>query len=307
MQDLGHQYIKDNEYDNTGFRKKARRFQSKYRAEILNVGYEYYGNRLKEEDGKKGFNFYNGFSVFEEVKKRYPEFNKGLYCDMLRSEHIPFNLFIPLKQNLIFCKEVFNEFLNNIIKSIDKIKIEYAPSPKTNYLKDNTSFNAYIEYTHIDNTKGIIGIEVKYTEHEYPLKRRSKEERFIKDRKSPYYITSEAANLYTLEALDFLITDRFRQVWRNQLLGESILIKDYDKFKHFISLTFFPSGNAHFVKVSKEYLGLLKENENKFYPVIFEKYFSILQKHCPDNNFQYWVNYLSARYIVKESYINYGQ
>ena len=300
MNVYGKQYYKDDIYDKTGFRRIARLYQSKYRAEILKVDYDMYGNRLTKEDGKKGLNFFIGFSVFEEVKKRYPEFNKGLYCDMLRSEHIPFNLFIPLKQNLIFCKEVFNEFLNNTINSINKIEIEYAPPPKENYLNDNTSFDAYIEYTHIDNTKGILGIEVKYTEHEYLLKKGSKEERFIMDEESPYYKISEISGIYNVEAFNVLKTDRFRQVWRNQLLGESILIKDSKEFKHFTSLTFFPSGNTHFSEVSKEYVGFLKKNDNKFCAVTFEHYISILKKYCPNTDFAKWINYLNSRYIVLE-------
>ncbi len=302
MIDIGMQYYKDDLYDKSGFRKKARRFQSKYRAEILNVGYEDYGNRLIEEDGRKGFNFYNGFSIFEEVKKRYTNFNKGLYCDMLRSEHIPFNLFIPLKHNLDYCRDVFNDFIGNTIKNIDRIEIEYAPKPKKNYLDDNTSFDTYIEYTHNDNSKGILGIEVKYTEHDYPLKKRSKEEKFVKDKKSPYHSVTSASKLYKSETIDLLITDRFRQVWRNQLLSESILIKDNDKFKYLTSLTFFPSGNTHFIEVSKEYLEFLKENDNKFYPVTFERYISILQKLCPDIEFKKWINYLTSRYIIKDTY-----
>lgn len=299
MNVYGKQYYKDDIYDKTGLRRIARLHQSKYRTEIIKVGYEEYGNRLTKEDGNKGINFYNGFSVFEEVKKRYPTFNKRLYCDMLRSEHIPFNLFIPLKNNIEFCRDVFNELLGNMIKSIGRIEIECAPKPKENYLNDNTSFDAYIEYTHIDNAKGILGIEVKYTEHEYPLKKGSKEERFIIDKKSPYYTTSKASNIYKHEAVGFLITDRFRQVWRNQLLGESILIRNSDEFKYFTSLIFFPNGNKHFSEVSNEYVCFLKKNDNKFCPVTFETYISILQKHCPHENFKKWIKYLSERYIIK--------
>jgi len=301
MNNFGLQYNKDDLFDKTGFRKKARLFQSKYRAEILNVGYDEYGNRLTEEDGSKGLNFYNGFLIFEEVKKRYPKFNKGLYCDMLRSEHIPFNLFIPFKHDKSYCKNVFNDLLKNTIKSLDRLEIEYAPSPKEKYLDDNTSFDAYIEYTHINNTKGVLGIEVKYTEHEYKLKKGSKEEALIKNKKSPYYRTSEQSKLYKPEAYKLLPTDKFRQVWRNQLLGESILLEDKDEFSFFTSMTFFPSGNTHFIEVSKEYISFLTNNNNKFDPVTFELFISICKNHCPNINFRQWIDYLSSRYIINET------
>lgn len=295
---IGEQYHKDDFYDKSGFRKNARLHQSKYRAEILNVDFDEYGNRLTDEDGRKGLNFFNGFSVFEEVKRRYPDFKKPLYCDMLRSEHIPFNLFIPLKYNLDYCRDVFNEFLSKTIKNIYRIEIEHAPKRKENYLNDNTSFDAYFEYTHTDNSKGILGIEVKYTEHEYSLKKGSKEERFIKDKKSPYHTVTAASKLYKSGTIDFLIKDRFRQVWRNQMLGESILLKDNNKFNHFTSLTFFPSDNTHFSEVSKEYVSFLKKKDNIFCPVTFENYIELLNKYFTNTKYIEWIDYLSDRYII---------
>ena len=219
---------------------------------------------------------------------------------MLRSEHIPFNLFIPFRQDLSFCKNVFNSFFGDCIRTIDRIEIEYAPKGKDKvYLNDRTSFDGYIEYTHNDNSKGIIGIEVKYTEHEYKLKPNSKEEADCKNKASRYFEVSKLSNLYKPGAMDVLPTDKFRQVWRNHLLGESILLTDSDKFKHFTSLTLFPKGNSHFIETSKDYIELLQSNKNKFLPVTYEDFFSACNENCPDDNYKKWLDYLTTRYIVK--------
>ena len=141
MKEIGNQYSKDDTMDKTGFRKRARLHQSKYRAEVLNVDYcrdegDDYGNRLSKDDGLKGLNFYNGFSIFDEVQKRNKnKYDKGLHSDMLRSEHTPFNLFVPFRQDKVFATKVFNDFFDNTIESIyisdDFNKfIEYAPSPR---------------------------------------------------------------------------------------------------------------------------------------------------------------------------------
>lgn len=37
------------------------------------------------------------------------------------------------------------------------------------YLNDGTSFDTYIEYVDSNDQKGAIGIEVKYTENNYPI------------------------------------------------------------------------------------------------------------------------------------------
>lgn len=298
-QEIGKQYSNDKSRDKTGFLEKARLHQSKYRTDALNVPFEEYGNYLKKEDALMGLNFYDDFDIFQAVQKRYPNYSKQLYANMLRSEHIPFNFFVPFKTDLTFGKKVFNGLLNNQVQLINKIEIEYAPKPAKKYLNDRTSFDAYIEYTHIDNQKGVIGIEVKYTEHEYKLKSSSKEETDIYNKSSRYYQISNKCKLYKEEAIDLLQTDKYRQVWRNQLLGESIIIEDSDKFKYFTSLTIFPQDNLHFKKTGKEYLNMLSNNNSRFLPVTYEKFLSICKNHCPNDRFFQWINYLTKRYIVQ--------
>jgi hypothetical protein len=297
MQEIGKQYPNDDKTDPTGFLRRARLHQSKFRAKILVLPYDNYGNYLTREDCESGNNFYKGFGIFEAVQK-YRKYNKPLYSNMLRSEHIPFNFFIPLNQNKTFCINVFNEFFDNSIQTIDRIEIEYAPKPKEKYLNDRTSFDVYIEYSRGDNSKGIIGIEVKYTEKEYNLKESSKQAKDINDKTSKYYSVSELCQIYKSQAINVLPTDKFRQIWRNHLLGESILLADSDKFKYFTSLTLFPNGNAHFISTSKEYIDLLVANDYKFMPITFEDFFAAGIKHCPDDNYKKWLEYLTIRYIV---------
>jgi hypothetical protein len=295
---LGKQYNLDNTIDKTGFKLKARYHQSKYRAEVLKVDFDEFGNRLTKQDGLSGLNFYNGFEIFHAVKKRYPTYKKGLYSDMLRSEHIPFNFFIPLDHDKGFCTKIFNQFMKGQIKIIDRIEIEYAPPIPKNHLNDKTAFDTYIEYTNHSNEKGIIGIEVKYTEHEYKLKPESKEKEDINNKDSLYYIVTRKANLYLDSALELLPTDLFRQIWRNHILGESILQIDKN-FKYFTSITIFPSANKHFVETSKQYINLLKINNNRFIKITFEEFLSTAKSFSPNEDFDKWIIYLEARYIVK--------
>jgi hypothetical protein len=105
--EIGKQYSKDDE-----FKRKARLHQSKYRVDVLNVDCDEYGNMLKENDGRKGLNFYSDFDILNAVYERYGKtYSKQLYSNLLRSEHIPFNFFIPLRFDLEFAKNVLNEFV----------------------------------------------------------------------------------------------------------------------------------------------------------------------------------------------------
>jgi hypothetical protein len=298
MQEIGQQYSKDDRTDPSGFLRRARLHQSVFRAKHLDLPFDTYGNYLTKEDGEKGKNFYDGYGIFNAVKC-YRKYNKPLYSNLLRSEHIPFNIFIPLDKDRDYCRNVFSDILKSSISSIDRIEIEYAPKPKEKYLNDRTSFDAYIEYTNSDRTKGMIGIEVKYTEKEYKLKLNSKQDHDIKDHNSLYFSVTENCGLYKTNAIKVLPTDKFRQVWRNHILGESILLADNNEFKHFTSLTLFPADNTHFIKTSAEYIDLLNNNDNKFIALTYEDFFASLFKNCPDNNYQEWLDYLTTRYIVK--------
>ena len=307
MIEIGKQYMsEDNRIDKSGFKSKARLHQSKFRAERLKVTYEKYGNYLNQIDAEKGLNFYHDFGIFQAVNA-YRPYNKPLYSNMLRSEHIPFNFFIPLKSDLDYCKIVLNEILGNCVKSVEptaiidnkeNIKIEYSPSPKGNFLDDRTSFDAYIEYNHIDNSKGILGIEVKYTEREYEISGKTEEDA-INNPDSKYYLVSSKSGLYKEGTTTQLRSNHFRQVWRNHILGESILQFQPTTFNHFTSITFFPSGNVHFKEVSIKYQDMLKSNNNNFLPLLYEDYFTILRRLCPNQRFSNWIDYLTTRYIVK--------
>jgi len=286
------------------FLKEAAIHQTEFKEKIMGCkNYRKFADKtvkywLTDEDGKDGKIYYDGFGILKNVRKRYPNFDAMRDSNMLRSEHIPFNLFIPFKQDLGFSKQVFNEILGNI-KSIDKIEIEYAPSPKENYLNDRTSFDTYIEYTHSDNSKGIIAIEVKYTEKEYPLKKGSKQEKEINDENGKYYFLTKECGIYKPNVIDKLKTDLFRQIWRNHLLAESILLFEKDKFKHAHSLIFYPKENKHFAEAGNEYSEMLVDNkDNKFGFITFEQFIEKCRKYCPNNEFENWIDYLQKRYII---------
>jgi hypothetical protein len=298
--------VNDDKLDKTHFLKKARKHQSEYRAKILRLGYDTYGNYLTQNDAKNGNNFYKCFEILDSVNK-YRKFKRiknptyrsnKLYNNMLRSEHIPFNFFVPLNYNVEYLKKILNEITGNTInfQGIYRLEIEYPR--QNNYLNDKTAFDVCIAYLNKCNEKGIIGIEIKYTERGYhPGK---KEKREIDNQNSIYYDITRKCGVYKEDAIRNLKKDDYRQIWRNHLLGESILINDVS-FKEFTLITLFPEGNIHFQRISMEYKKFIKEEyENRIKFFTYEKYFEILDKYCLDIEFKKWIEYLKERYIVVE-------
>jgi len=285
--EIGKQYSKDDD-----FKKKARLHQSKFRKE-LGLEYNEYGNRLIDIDAEKNYNYYDGLNVVSTLRKRYPHYSKMRDADMLRSEHIPFNFFAPLIEKTETAKAIFNKYLNNEIKIINLIEIEFAPKPKEKYLDDGTSFDTYIEFINKNDEKCGIGIEVKYTEHEYSLGKTEGES--LKNNNSPYYKVSEKSELYINNPFDILKKDEYRQIWRNHILGESMI----PHISEFYSLIVYPKGNTHFYNVIPKYTELLQNDKRKYFKgITFEDYLSNLRQITNNNKeLLKWVDYLEKRYL----------
>jgi hypothetical protein len=251
-QSIGTQYAPDDK-----FKAAARLHQSRYRADVLNVGYDEYGNRLKDEDARKLLNYYDGLNVRAALRARYPSYSKKCDADMLRSEHIPFNLFAPLEANRTLAKEIVQNAFKINCKEVSRVAFEYAPEPKQNYLNDGTAFDVYIEYQgDRDQTAGI-GIEVKYTEKDYPIG--ITEKKNVENPDSRYWRVTRASRAFIDDTNPLLGSDAMRQIWRNHLLACSMVQRS--NISEFTSLILYPKGNDHFGKVIPGYRSLMHESE----------------------------------------------
>jgi hypothetical protein len=287
----------------TGFKELAKRHQIKFRESVLKVGYDEIETNLTDADAQKGLIFFDGFRVLEAAQGRYPFYimNQACFANMLRSEHIPFNFFVPLSKNLEYARAVLNRFMGGVINKISDIRIEHAPDP-VKALMDKTSFDVFIEYRHASGGLGVLGIEIKYTERMYKMIKGSKEDREINDPASIYNSLTDKIGLYKKEAIPKLKTDDFRQVWRNQLLGESMTTKNHpdSKYKYFTSIILYPEGNDHFSELIPLYKSLLiAGHESSFIGITYEAFLKAARDTTDDMEFLRWAQYLEDRYIVK--------
>ena len=292
---------------------------------------------LKWEDANDGKIFYEGYraEILKEISWLHQsgEYTPSgmMMCHTLRSEHIPWNIFFPMSLNdeMKNCaKNVFNSIIENVssilpkIKEITDIKIEYAPMDKNAtkkpftrcYLNDNTSFDTYIGYLAEDGTLGGIGIEVKYTEEGYRPGETEKKAA-ITDHENPqyrYWNVMKKSGYYIPEAYkpddkyptlwSPLVSDELRQIWRNHLLGAS-MVQHHD-ITHFLSLHLYPRGNTHF-HGDGEHEGavgdykrwLTAEGQKTWNAITYEELFQLMQVHFPDHKEKLWINYLKERYF----------
>ena len=292
---------------------------------------------LKWDEAKDGIIFYEGYR--KQILKEITTLRKaGLYSPSgmmmrhtLRSEHIPWNVFYPMSLSadmMNHAKDVFNTIIGKVspelpkMKEIMAIKIEYAPkdeqateAPYTRcYLNDRTSFDTYIEYIAVDGERGGIGIEVKYTEEGY-LPGETEKKATITDHKNSHYRyldVMKKSGYYTSAAFlpddkhpdlwSPLVSNELRQIWRNHLLGASMV--QHQDISHFLSLHLYPQGNVHFhgdgthmgaVEYYKHWLE--PEGTKTWTAITFEELFQLLEDNYTDKEGCDWINYLKERYL----------
>lgn len=270
--------------------------------------------------------FFSGFrkAITEEIDKDTSLAKGQMVTNLLRSEHIPYNVFFPMRYDLEGAARLFNRILGaERIATINQILIEHNPGG----LKDGTAFDVYIEYVPMGakpEEKGGIGIEVKYTEKEYPIKRDTKEWEethndfgiHLADNYSnpsiacgwfkPDFITDVPFEDKDRMAAH-MVANRYRQIWRNHILGASMILglseKQDDKLTEFTSLTVYPKDNGHFSEIWSEYESKLTPAGLKtFKHITYEELFPLVQEclseaHIP--NLNEWIDYLNRRYIIK--------
>jgi len=280
-------YDKDNE-----FKARARFHQSEFREKALGLDeFDVYGNRLCENDGVMLCNYFDGLEVRSFLRDKYPNYSKLRDADMLRSEHIPFNLFAPLMNRHSIALKILDSAFGIEVESLSRIEIEW-PGSKANPLGDHTAFDTYIEGLNAKGKKVGVGIEVKYTEEAYRIGKSEKVR--IEDPDSSYWRTTSNSGYFLKDGYSNLSKDKFRQIWRNQILGLAMV--HAGEIDDFYSITIYPKGNEHFGKTLPKYQELLVPSyRDRLLGCTFEDFFDSIPTETELGD---WINYLRKRYLV---------
>ena len=250
---------------------------------------------MLEEDGRRLVAYFDGLGVREAKQARYPGYSQDRDGDLLRSEHIPFNLFGPLIGRPSLAKAVLRGALGLECERVGDIKIEWAPSDKRRYLDDATSFDTIAWFENPVGKKCAVGIEVKYTEGRYGWHGREKDR--VEDPSSTYWTVTRSSGAFADPADPRLGSDSVRQFWRNHLLG--LAMEQHGNVDEFHSLVVYPAGNPHCAEAVPLYRSLLTEDaRERFRGVTFEDYIRALDG---DEEIRRWKAYLETRYLIPEA------
>lgn len=271
-------------------------------------GGKHYEHILSDNDALNGANFYCYRDEIElknlqewafKSKGKKVKFDGGGLKNLLRSEHIPYNIFYPLEKLRIETPDLLNRFLESLfdgkikVDKVVRIKVEFASdADKKQLLNDNTSFDTYFEYMDGNDLCGI-GIEVKYTEKSYPYGKTEKQMMF--DQSSPYNSLTKKCGYYIDKATVKLAEKNLKQPWRNHLLG--IKLVENGLLKKFHSVLLYPEGNDYQFNVINAYTECLTEmHKDSFKGLTFETFINKAEAILKSPESTKWLSYLKDRY-----------
>lgn len=202
-----------------------------------------------------------------------------LFNNLLSSQPLAFNFFGELKQNLNFAKTIITSFIPRLT-DITGVLFEYAP--KDNYLEDNSAFDVAIEII-VEGKKGLFGLECKYTDS-------FSEKEYSNDK---YEAIFQGSSIFS-KPYENYINSRFNQIFRNQLIAESLLQhKKYD-FVH--TGLFCYQGDEEAINTGKAFQDMLKNGSELFKIITYSEYLTAIQKLNLTPEQREWTILLWARY-----------
>ena len=204
------------------WRARYRLLQSWYRETVLGAPPGLYrskqvGNRLPDEwaAAHPHANFLND-EIARCADERVPQVRKSggaldevrLRRNLLSSMPLCFNLFGYLRGQAGPAARCLSTVLGVEIAEINDIEVEWAPEDHP--LRDRTAFDAMVWYRSRTGTRGLLGVETKYTE---PFSQKEY------DRPKYRRLTDHPSSGFWPGAADRLKGRRTNQLWRNALLA----------------------------------------------------------------------------------------
>jgi len=172
-----------------------------------------------------------------------------IYEDLLSSQPLCFNLFGELQRDLVLASKVFGMLLADPGLVVTAIEFEHSPGRGDHrFTGDHSAFDVFIVYKSAGWKPGFVGIEVKYVEDlDVPPARH----------RARYDEVASAMGCFVPEALPRLRQKPLEQLWRDHLLGGSLLLNGDSRFSRGSFAVVYPSENTIVANAVDEYRACL--------------------------------------------------
>ena len=148
--------------------------------------------------------------------------SRRLFGNLLSSHSLTINLVAPLCRNLGLAAKILRAMVPGIdVKKVIEVRIEHSPGRlDTTLTGDRSAFDAAFIFERSDGKRGLVGVEVKYSESGHEPARA--------ERNSRYDQLAEAAGLFKEPAHAALRVNPLQQHFRQHLLAQAAQMRgDY--------------------------------------------------------------------------------
>jgi len=250
---------------------------------------------LTYEDGECGLNFLTAH-IFEIAKRRLA-MKKGtidpfrLFCNMLSSQPMCFNLFGPLVRDHDLAKNLLATLVPEKIWEVTRVEIEWAPQPATAYLNDHTAFDAFIEYRTEDGQLAGLGIETKLSEpFSQKVYDRPEYRRWMELPDSPW----------RPDSWNKVQSVEYNQLWREHLLATALRFHPESTYYRTRLMLVYHPEDINCVRNFSYYTNLLRIDDDSIFSLsldqIVARWLSVVKKE----DHKKWLRTFKKRYIDLE-------
>lgn len=275
----------------TRFRSAARLLQALWRKDrglpIGSYTSEYrkrhkLGSRISDNAGRAGGNFLSA-EIAHAVHRELAYREVGAMIDesrlatnLLSSMPLAFNLFVPLKLELVRATSALHELIPGFAGTVTHVLFEHSPgrgSPQ--FLADYSAFDVFLRYRTPEGRTGFVAIEIKYSE--------SMREP-VPQMRERYDAVAERSELFHDPFEPALRSNPLQQIWREHLLAQSML--DAKLFDEGCFVIIAPQHNYHVHQATSAYRSHLEPPEAhkvRFLEITLEKLIEVLRLYDPEH------------------------
>ena len=180
-----------------------------------------------------------------------------VWCDLLSSMPLCFNLFGPLSVDPDLAQRAVNKWFPEAPGVVEDVILEWSPQRRSErYLRNGTAFDAAVILRLPDGRRGVIGIETKYHEH------LGHEETPEPGRLAHYRDIAVRSKAFRPDSVDRLVGEPLQQIWQDHLLAESMVLQDDENWGWSSFVLVYPSRNPSFAEGVQQYSALLAKPES---------------------------------------------
>jgi len=180
-----------------------------------------------------------------------------LYCDLLSSMPMCFNLFGPLQHDLALADRAVRAWWPSVPGRVRAVRFEWSPGRRLpgQYLENRSAFDVAFELELENGARGVLGVETKY--HEACLREPPPSDA----RRSRYSEVARRSGVFLDDAIAAFLGSDLQQIWLDHLLALSM--KQHSagwKWAGFVLVH--PLGNPSYASAAARYIPWLVDRSS---------------------------------------------